>query len=85
MREQTLIRLALVHTEVSEATQIVKRHTMSEERVDEFGRELADIIIRVAEIAEHYGVFLDAVVNAKLAYNRQRPYKFGTPDEVPHG
>ena len=43
--------------------------------------ELADIVIRVADLAETLGGNLEEAVQTKLAYNRTRPYQYGTPTE----
>ena len=85
LREQTLVRLALVHTEVSEAAQIIKRHGIQrdgdERTTQEFCIELADIVIRVCELAEHFALDLDAAVYDKLGKNWLRPPFYGTPWE----
>jgi NTP pyrophosphatase (non-canonical NTP hydrolase) len=81
VREGTLIRLALIHTEVSEATQEVKRHGVTPANLRAIGEELADVLIRVAELAQGLGIELSAAVEAKLAKNRLRSYKYGTPEE----
>ena len=53
------------------------------ERVDfekfkgSFAEELADIIIRVCDLAGYYKIDLDWFVRAKMAYNETRPYKHG--------
>jgi len=39
--------------------------------------ELADAILRIADIAGIYGVDLDFQIRAKMAYNETRPYKHG--------
>jgi len=39
--------------------------------------ELADAIIRIADLAVHYGIDLDAAVAEKLAFNKTRPHKHG--------
>ncbi len=44
---------------------------------DSFEDELADIIIRTAELAMSMGIDLQAHVEAKMAYNAGRPYKHG--------
>ena len=80
-REQTLIRLALIHTEVSEVTQIVKRYGITYERLGLVAEELADTIIRIADLAQCLGLDLDAAVTVKLEANRERPYAYGTPWE----
>lgn len=39
--------------------------------------ELADVIIRIADLAGSQGVDLDFLVRAKMKYNRGRPHKHG--------
>lgn len=39
--------------------------------------ELADTIIRIANISGHFGIPLEEALRAKLAYNKTRPYKHG--------
>lgn len=81
-RSATLVRLALIHTEVSEATQEVKRHGVDDAIVRKrIVCELADVLVRCAELAALLGEDLDAAVIAVLAKNEQRPYQYGTPGE----
>lgn len=39
--------------------------------------ELADVVIRVADMCGLYGIDLDAAIQEKLAYNKTRPYRHG--------
>ena len=39
--------------------------------------ELADVIIRVLDMAEHYGIDIETALIEKHAYNKTRPYKHG--------
>lgn len=39
--------------------------------------ELADALIRILDYAESRGFDMDAVVEAKMAYNKTRPYRHG--------
>lgn len=39
--------------------------------------ELADILIRVLEMAHHYGIDIEAAVAEKHVYNTSRPFKHG--------
>jgi NTP pyrophosphatase (non-canonical NTP hydrolase) len=39
--------------------------------------ELADIVIRVADLCGLYGIDLDAALEEKMAYNSTRPYRHG--------
>lgn len=85
-RDDTLVRLCLVHTEVSEAAQEVKRHwdgKPTEEQIETFGLELADALIRILDIAESVGADLETLVEVKMGRNRSRPYGYGTPQEQP--
>jgi len=82
-REAALVRLALIHTEVSEATQEVKRHGLANELIrKKIACELADVLIRCADLAETIGVDLEEAVLTVLEYNTKRPYRYGTPDEA---
>lgn len=39
--------------------------------------ELADVVIRVMDMCEHYGINLDKAIREKHEYNKTRPYKHG--------
>lgn len=74
--------LALIHSEVSEALEAQRVGDM-EYHEDEhhkplgFGSELADIIIRTLDLAEHLGFNINQIVLNKMAYNETRPFKHG--------
>jgi NTP pyrophosphatase (non-canonical NTP hydrolase) len=84
-RAQILQALCLVHTEVSEAAQEVKRHfdggEPDPERHNKFGEELADAVIRLFDVAEMTGVSLENQVLLKMRLNEARPHMYGTPWE----
>ncbi len=40
-------------------------------------QRLADVILWVERMAAHYGIDLDAAIEAKMEYNRTRPYRHG--------
>lgn len=44
---------------------------------DTFEDELADILIRVMDLAAYKGIDLESHVKAKMRYNALRPYKHG--------
>ena len=39
--------------------------------------ELADVVIRIMDMCEHYGIDLEAAILEKHKYNQTRPYKHG--------
>ena len=39
--------------------------------------ELADAVIRIADLCGHLGIDLDAVIRLKMTYNEGRPHKHG--------
>lgn len=81
--EVILMKLALVHSEVSEATEEVRdaQGSMIMRYVDEkpegFVVELADVYIRIAHLCGMLGLDLEGAIEAKLAYNMNRPYRHG--------
>lgn len=68
----TVLRLVLVHAEVDEAIE-------QSGDVPALMEELADILIRVADLAQTVSGNLDAAVQAKLSKNWQRERYYGTP------
>ncbi len=66
--------LALIHTEVAEATDAYKKG----EPIDHVGEELIDAIIRILHLVSALGLDADALFDAKMARNWQRPYKYNT-------
>jgi NTP pyrophosphatase (non-canonical NTP hydrolase) len=69
---KVLSYLALIHSEVSEAVEEARRGD-----VMQMGHELADVILHVARLCYTMNVPLDEFVQAKLDYNKTRPYKHG--------
>lgn len=83
-RDDTLVRLCLVHTEVSEASQVVKRSWLAatpQAVVDDLAEELADVLIRVADLAGCLSIDLEQAVEKKLKINDGRKRHYGTPRE----
>lgn len=64
--------LALIHSEVSEALEAFR-----EDDLDNFEEELADVLIRVLDLAGGMMIDLDRAVAAKLDKNRGRGYRHG--------
>lgn len=72
--------LVLIHSEVSEALEVY-RNTFElgelEHFRDEFGEELADIVIRVFDLAFHHGIDILQVIERKHRKNINRSFKHG--------
>lgn len=74
-------KLALIHSEVSEALEDYRNGAMHTGhpygKPVGFPSELADIIIRVCDLAGALGIDLEAEVARKAAYNETRTYRHG--------
>ncbi len=66
--------LALIHSEVSEATDAYKKG----EGMDHVGEELIDAIIRILHLLSALGLDPDELFDAKMKRNWERPYKYNT-------
>jgi NTP pyrophosphatase (non-canonical NTP hydrolase) len=66
--------LALIHSEVSEATDKYKKG----EPHQAVGEELIDAIIRILHLCSTLGVDPEALYEQKMALNWDRPYKYNT-------
>lgn len=64
--------LCLVHSEVSEA---LEAYRINDEA--NFGEELADIVIRVLDMCEAFGIDLETEIAKKHSKNCERPYRHG--------
>jgi NTP pyrophosphatase (non-canonical NTP hydrolase) len=60
--------LALIASEVGEAV----NECRADKPTPEFGSELADIILRVADLAYEQGIDLSSAIESKMTLNEQR-------------
>jgi len=77
-------KLVLMHSEVSEALEafragnsVSKVWYESDGKPEGVGPELADVVIRILDFCEEYGLNLDQLIAEKNAYNEKRPFRHG--------
>ncbi len=66
--------LALIHTEVSEATDAYKKG----EPMEHIGEELIDAIIRILHLLSALDLDAEQLFQDKMKRNWERPYKYNT-------
>ena len=66
--------LALIHSEISEASDCYKKGLPMEA----VGEELIDAIIRILHLLSALGLDAEKLYQEKMAENWERPYRYGT-------
>jgi NTP pyrophosphatase (non-canonical NTP hydrolase) len=81
--DQILSKLALIHSEVSEATEAVRSGDMTlrfrdgDDKPEGFAVELADALIRIFDLAGAMGLDLEGAAYSKNRFNAGREYRHG--------
>lgn len=72
-------RIALMHSELSEALEADRKGLMDDKLTNRDGREveLADCLIRILDCATFMRMDIHGAVIEKIAYNKTREYKHG--------
>jgi NTP pyrophosphatase (non-canonical NTP hydrolase) len=74
--------LALVHSEISEVVEALRKGNPKSEKLDPIifsaaEEEMADAVIRILDQCRKNKWNLGAAILAKMAYNKTRPYRHG--------
>lgn len=77
-------KLMLIVSEAAEALEVYREghpmlpsYRLLDQKPVGFDSELADIVIRVADLAGHLGINLERAIVEKMTYNARRPHMHG--------
>jgi len=76
----TLEKIALIHSEVSEAMEAYRKKNMDGK--DGFAEELSDVVIRILHLAGIYKIDLEKEILKKLEKNKEREWEWGKYNET---
>src|SRR5690606_22353760 len=72
--------ISLCHSELSEAVEAMREGNPASEKIPEFSgveEELADVVIRIMDLAAHYGFDVAGAMVAKAKFNKTRSKRHG--------
>ena len=74
------LSIALMHSELSEALEGLRKHEPSDDKIPSYTpeeAEYADVIIRIMDTAKAHGLRVGEAVIAKMRMNKTRTHKHG--------
>ena len=78
--EDKAVKIALMHSELSEALEAVRTGNPQSEKIPEFTNleeELADVVLRIMNFGHQLNLRVGEAIIAKDEYNASRPFKHG--------